>query len=123
MLRPVEHRAPLAQDELRVVRSGVEWQQLRHLVAPGPAVDVAEECAAGIGGIRDVVAPREARHQPAVDGARGGPGGNGDFSERPVLILDQFEDLFKLPSNRDDLWDTLAGLVNVHDAPVQRLLR
>jgi len=49
-------------------------------------------------------------------------GGYGEFSERPVLILDQFEDLFKLPSNRDGLWDTLAGLVNIHDAPVSVLV-
>lgn len=43
-------------------------------------------------------------------------------SERPVLILDQFEDVFKLPGSRDDLWDLLAGLVNVHDAPVSVLI-
>lgn len=43
-------------------------------------------------------------------------------SERPVLILDQFEDVFKLPDPRDDLWDLLAGLVNVHDAPVSVLI-
>jgi hypothetical protein len=42
--------------------------------------------------------------------------------ERPVLILDQFEDVFKLPDSRDDLWDLLAGLVNVHDTPVSLLI-
>jgi hypothetical protein len=29
--------------------------------------------------------------------------------ERPVLILDQFEDVFKLPGSRDDLWELLEG--------------
>ena len=43
-------------------------------------------------------------------------------TERPVLVLDQFEDVFKLPDTRDDLWDLLAGLVNVHDAPVSVLI-
>jgi hypothetical protein len=42
--------------------------------------------------------------------------------ERPVLILDQFEDVFKLPGDREDLWEALAGLVNVHDAPVSVLI-
>lgn len=41
--------------------------------------------------------------------------------EKPVLILDQFEDVFKFPSQRERLWDCLANYVNV-DFPRVTLL-
>src|SRR5262245_58907209 len=30
------------------------------------------------------------------------------FREKPVLVLDQFEDVFKLPNPRESLWDAMA---------------
>jgi hypothetical protein len=46
----------------------------------------------------------------------------GPADERPVLVLDQFEDVFKLAGERDALWDRLAASVNVSDAPVHVLV-
>src|SRR5262249_61926842 len=43
-------------------------------------------------------------------------------AEKPVLILDQFEDIFKFPYDRDNLWDKLAELVNISDPPVHLLI-
>lgn len=42
--------------------------------------------------------------------------------ERPLLILDQFEDVFKLPFERENLWEKLAEVVNVFDATVHVLI-
>src|SRR5262249_18428058 len=44
------------------------------------------------------------------------------FQEKPVLVLDQFEDIFKLPNPREPLWDKLAELINVPDSPVSILI-
>jgi len=38
--------------------------------------------------------------------------------EKPVLILDQFEDVFKASFNRRNLWEPLGKIVNVADAPI-----
>ena len=38
--------------------------------------------------------------------------------EKPVLILDQFEDVFKASFNRRDLWEPLGKIVNVADAQI-----
>jgi hypothetical protein len=46
-----------------------------------------------------------------IAASRGDSGG----PEAPVLVLDQFEDVFKSPRSRSGLWDTLAGAVNVSD--------
>lgn len=43
-------------------------------------------------------------------------------AEKPVLVLDQFEDVFKLAGDRDALWDRLAAWVNSDDAPVSVLI-
>jgi hypothetical protein len=43
-------------------------------------------------------------------------------AEKPVLILDQFEDVFKVPCDREALWDRLAEVVNVNDAPLHVLI-
>ncbi len=43
-------------------------------------------------------------------------------AEKPVLVLDQFEDVFKLAGDRDALWDRLAAWVNIDDAPVNILV-
>jgi hypothetical protein len=45
-----------------------------------------------------------------------------DKSERPIIILDQFEDVFKMTSDRDALWDEFAGAINVADPPVSILV-
>ena len=42
--------------------------------------------------------------------------------EKPVVVLDQFEDVFKLPNPRQPLWDQLAQLVNIDDSPVSILV-
>jgi hypothetical protein len=42
--------------------------------------------------------------------------------EKPLLVLDQFEDVFKLPNPREALWDKLAELVNVPDSPASILI-
>ena len=56
------------------------------------------------------------RHLSALqsDGAAG--------VEKPVLVLDQFEDVFKLAFDQEKLWDRLAAWVNVHDAPASILI-
>jgi hypothetical protein len=42
--------------------------------------------------------------------------------EKPVLVLDQFEDVFKTPRDRDRLWDRLAEAVNLTDTPSHVLI-
>jgi hypothetical protein len=44
-----------------------------------------------------------------------GGGGTARGDEAPVLVLDQFEDVFKLSQDRAAIWDTFAELVNVSD--------
>jgi len=46
----------------------------------------------------------------------------GDGREKPVLVLDQFEDVFKFPNPREPLWDKLAEIVNLPDSPVNILI-
>ena len=41
--------------------------------------------------------------------------------EKPVLVLDQFEDVFKSATDRHNLWDYLASVVNV-SAPLVHIL-
>jgi hypothetical protein len=38
-----------------------------------------------------------------------------EHDEKPLLVLDQFEDVFKLESSREQLWECLADWVNVSD--------
>ncbi|HEV7215972.1 MAG TPA: hypothetical protein VGP33_12730, partial [Chloroflexota bacterium] len=45
-----------------------------------------------------------------------------ETTDRPVLILDQFEDVFKVTSDRDALWDEIAGAINVAVPPVSILI-
>lgn len=42
--------------------------------------------------------------------------------ERPLVVLDQFEDVFKLPHPRESLWDKLADVVNIDDPPANILI-
>ncbi len=42
--------------------------------------------------------------------------------ENSVLVLDQFEDVFKVAAHRDRLWDRLAEMVNVPDRSVHFLI-
>ena len=42
--------------------------------------------------------------------------------EKPLLVLDQFEDVFKCKFDRHRLWDLLAEMVNVNDPPVHMLI-
>lgn len=42
--------------------------------------------------------------------------------EKPVLLLDQFEDVFKLQRSRVPLWNKLAEVVNVPSPPVQIMI-
>jgi hypothetical protein len=42
--------------------------------------------------------------------------------EQPVLVLDQFEDVFKSTDSRESLWDTLAGVTNISDGPAHILI-
>lgn len=42
--------------------------------------------------------------------------------DRPVLVLDQFEDVFKTPRPRDVLWDTLSAQVNLSESRVHVLV-
>jgi hypothetical protein len=42
--------------------------------------------------------------------------------EKPVVVLDQFEDVFKLPYSREPLWDTLADALNVAAPPANILI-
>lgn len=44
------------------------------------------------------------------------------FREKPLLVLDQFEDIFKLPGSRDALWDSLAEVVNVESSQASILV-
>jgi hypothetical protein len=44
------------------------------------------------------------------------------MEEKPVLVLDQFEDVFKLDSPRAALWDTLSEYVNVRNPPLHVLV-
>jgi hypothetical protein len=41
--------------------------------------------------------------------------------EKPVVVLDQFEDIFKLPYSREPLWDMLADVLNI-DAHLVNML-
>lgn len=45
-----------------------------------------------------------------------------DHAEKPLLVLDQFEDVFKLPGARQPLWDRLAEVVNVESSPANILI-
>jgi hypothetical protein len=44
------------------------------------------------------------------------------FREKPLIVLDQFEDVFKLPSPRESLWDRIAELVNLEDSVANILI-
>lgn len=43
-------------------------------------------------------------------------------AEKPVLILDQFEDVFKSGDDRRGLWNALGAIVNVEEPPVHVLV-
>jgi len=45
----------------------------------------------------------------------------GPCPEKPVLILDQFEDIFKVSYPREKLWDRLAEVLNGDDPPLHVL--
>jgi hypothetical protein len=45
-----------------------------------------------------------------------------ESKEKPILILDQFEDVFKLEASREKLWDTIAEFVNIDDSPINLLV-
>jgi hypothetical protein len=47
---------------------------------------------------------------------------DGHGNERPVLVLDQFEDVFKTLRERNRLWDRLAQVVNVTEGPAHVLI-
>lgn len=49
-------------------------------------------------------------------------GNSSRHAESPVLVLDQFEDVFKVSSHRGKLWDRLAETVNIPDSPVHILI-
>lgn len=42
--------------------------------------------------------------------------------EKPVVVLDQFEDIFKLPYSREPLWDMLADVLNTDTRSVNILV-
>ncbi len=42
--------------------------------------------------------------------------------EKPLLILDQFEDIFKFPYDREKLWEKLAETVNIFETTVNVLV-
>ena len=44
------------------------------------------------------------------------------LDEKPLLVLDQFEDIFKVPFEREPLWEKLAEAVNVDEPPVHVLV-
>jgi hypothetical protein len=44
------------------------------------------------------------------------------LEEKPILILDQFEDVFKLRFDRAPLWDNLAAIANIADSPAHLLI-
>lgn len=44
------------------------------------------------------------------------------YEEKPLLVLDQFEDVFKLESTRDELWECLADWVNVSEPTAHVLI-
>jgi hypothetical protein len=64
-------------------------------------------------------APPEALITNALSSLQGSRNG---LREKPVLVLDQFEDVFKLPSPRESLWDRLAELVNLDDSAANILI-
>ena len=62
-------------------------EQLPHLLAPSPALDVEQQRARGVGGVGDVIAAAgQPGHQPAVDGPHRRAGGTLHVLHRPARL-------------------------------------
>ena len=102
-----EWGAEAPQAAIRRALAGLAADEAPQTSVPAPVPGRGDTCVA-LGSA--AVSRHRSAHPPA------GPG------ERPVLILDQFEDVFKLEGDREALWDELAGLVNVADPPAGILI-